>query len=205
MARDVRSNIAAEPEPTIYFPYAQMPYRYMVLTVHTRADEKAMLETLRAAAGSLDADQPLYQLRTLEELTAQTLMPWRFSMTLLTSFAALALVLAAAGMHGVISYTVSQRNSEIGIRMALGAQRRDVLILILGQAMQVTLTGIAIGLAGAFFLTRLLAAELYGVQPTDARTFLAVPALLALVAFAASYFPARRAMRVNPTIALKCE
>ena len=205
VVRDVRAGIAAEPEPTIYFPYLQMPYRYMVLTVRTQAGEKAMLDELRAAAARLDADQPLYQLRTLEALMAQTLLPWRFTMTLLASFAALALALASAGIYGVISYTVSRRTSEIGIRLALGAPRRNVLLLILAQAMRITLAGIAGGLAGALLLTRFLAAQLYGVRPTDLMTFLAIPALMLLAAFASTYLPARRALRVDPAVALKCE
>jgi putative ABC transport system permease protein len=134
-----------------------------------------------------------------------TLVPWRFSMTLLASFAALALVLAAAGIYGVISYTVGQRSSEIGIRMALGAQSRDVLRLILRQGMGVALAGIAAGLGGAFYLTRFLTTQLYGVRPTDALTFATIPVLLAAVALAASYIPARRATRVDPMIALRYE
>jgi putative ABC transport system permease protein len=205
IVRDVRTKIAAEPEPMIYFPYAQSPYRYMVLTVRTQTDPKAMIEAIRGVARGLDPDQPLSQIRTLDELMTLTLVPWRFSMTLLASFAALALVLAAAGIYGVISYTVGQRSSEIGIRMALGAQSRDVLRLILRQGMGVALAGIAAGLGGAFYLTRFLTTQLYGVRPTDALTFATIPVLLAAVALAASYIPARRATRVDPMIALRYE
>jgi putative ABC transport system permease protein len=136
---------------------------------------------------------------------ARVLVPWRFSMTLVGSFAALALMLAAAGIYGVISYTVGQRTNEIGIRMALGAQPGDVLRMILRQGMGVVFAGIAVGLAGAFYLTRFMVTQLYSVHPIDAATFIAIPMLLAIVALAASYFPARRAMRVDPVIALRYE
>jgi putative ABC transport system permease protein len=205
IVHDVRPDINAEPKPMIYFPYAQMPYRFMVLAARTQADPKAMVETIRTAASSIDPEQPLYQVRTLEELTAQTLLPWRFSMTLMGAFAGLALLLACAGVYGVISYAVGQQTHEIGIRMALGAQPRDVLWLIVGRGMGISFAGIAVGLAGASYLTRFLASQLYGVSPTDVITFSAIAFLLAAVAFAASYIPARRATKVDPVIALRYE
>jgi putative ABC transport system permease protein len=202
---DVRTDIDAESQPMIYFPYAQMPYRFMVLAVRSHADPKTMAEAVRIAASSIDPDQPLYQVRTLEELLAQTLVPWRFSTTLLGAFAALALLLASAGVYGVISYTVGQRTGEIGIRMALGAEPRQVLWPILFSAMKLCLAGIAVGLLGAAVLSRFLVSQLYGVHPTDVFTFAAVTTLLVVVAFAASYIPARRASRVDPVIALRHE
>jgi putative ABC transport system permease protein len=205
IAGDVRTRISKEPEPTIYFTYTQMPYRFMVVTVRTRSDPKSMIEAIRGAVRSVDPQQPLFQVRTLEELMEQTLVPWRFSMTLLGSFAALALILAAAGIYGVISHTVGQRTSEIGIRMALGAQRGDVLRLILRQGLGVALVGIAVGMGGAFYLTRFLQTQLYAVRPTDPLTFAAIPVVLIAVAFAASYIPARRATRVDPMVALRDE
>jgi putative ABC transport system permease protein len=205
VVRDVRTNIAADPEPAIYFPYAQVPYRYMVLTIRTHADEQALIGQIETALQSIDPDQPLYQIRSLEELVSQTLVPWRFTMTMLGSFAALALVLAAAGIYGVISYSVGRRTAEIGIRMALGAHRGTVLRLVLRQGMSVTLAGIAVGLAGALYLTQFLTSQLYGVTPTDTLTFLAIPVMIALVAAAASYIPARRAARIDPSIALRTE
>jgi putative ABC transport system permease protein len=205
IVNDVRFSIAAQPGPTIYFPCSQNPYRFMVLTVRTHADPKSVIESISGAARAIDPDQPLSQIRTLDELMARVLVPWRFSMTLIGSFAALALMLATAGIYGVISYTVGQRTNEIGIRMALGAQPGDVLRMILRQGMGVVFAGIAVGLAGAFYLTRFMVTQLYSVHPIDAATFIAIPMLLAIVALAASYFPARRAMRVDPVIALRYE
>jgi putative ABC transport system permease protein len=205
VVRDVRSSINAAPQSMIYFPYAQMPYRYMVLAVRTGTNEEAMVEALRTATSSIDSDQPLYQVRTLEKLIAQTLIPWRFSMTLLGVFAALALLLATAGVYGVISYAVGQRTGEIAVRMAFGAQPHEVLWPVVRGAMGVALAGIAAGLAGASELTRLLVSQLYGVDPTDWMTFAATTGLIAAVAFAASYVPARRASRVDPMVALRHE
>jgi putative ABC transport system permease protein len=205
VARDVRTSITGEPEPMIYFPYAQMPHRYMVLAVRTHTDPKALVETIRSAASSIDPDQPIYRVRTLEELFAQTLVPWRFSMTLLGAFAALALLLASAGIYGVTSYSVSQRTNEISLRMALGAQPSDVLWPVLFRSMSVSFVGIAAGLAGASYLTRFLATQLYRVSPTDAFTFATITILLSVVALTASYIPARRATRVDPMVALRYE
>ena len=205
VVNDVRFAIASEPEPTIYFPYAQYPYRFMVLTVRTHTDPKTMIESISGAARSIDPDQPLSQIRTLDELMTRVLVPWRFSMTLIGSFAALALVLAAAGIYGVISYTVGQRTNEIGIRMTLGAQRGDVLRMILRQGMGVVLAGIAVGLVGAFYLTRFMVTQLYNVRPTDAVTFVTIPVVLTTVALVASYIPARRATKVDPIVALRYE
>jgi len=205
IARDVRTTIAAQPEPTIYLPYAQFPYRYMVLAVLTHGDPKSMVEAIREATRTLDPDQPLSQVRTLEQLLAQTLVPRQFSMTLLGSFAALALALAAAGIYGVISYTVGLRTCEIGIRMALGARPGNVLMLILRQVVAASLPGIAVGLVGALLLTHFLSTQLYGIGPRDPLTFIVIPVLLAWVALAAGLIPARRATKVDPMVAFRYE
>jgi putative ABC transport system permease protein len=205
VVNDVRFSIGAEPEPTMYFPYAQYPYRFMVLTVRAHGDAKSIVDSLRSVTRAIDPDQPLSQIHTLDELMARALEDWRFSMTLLGSFAAIALILAAAGIYGVIAYAVGQRTAEIGIRMALGAQPGDILRMILRQGMTVVFVGIVAGLAGAFCLTRFMITQLYSVHPTDAVTFVSIPILLAVVAFVASYFPARRAMRVDPMVAVRHE
>jgi putative ABC transport system permease protein len=205
IVHDVRSDIDGEPVPTIYFPDAQMPYRYMVLAVRTHADEKTMVESIRKTVGSVDPDQPIYQVRTLEELIAQTLVPWRFSMTLMAGFAALALILAAAGVYGVMAYVVGQRTHEIGVRIALGAAPQNVLKMILRRGLALALVGAALGLAASIVLTRFLRTLLYGIQPTDAVTFVVVTLTLLAVAFVACWLPARRAARVDPMVALRYE
>jgi len=152
---------------------------------------------------SLDPDQPVASIRTMEELTATSVLRRRLTMTLLTSFAAVALVLASVGIYGVISYWVSQRSQEIGIRMALGARRMDVLKLVIGQSTFVLLVGVLLGLAGAFALTRSMASLLYEVSATDAATFAAYSAGFVVVGLIASYVPALRATQVNPITALR--
>jgi putative ABC transport system permease protein len=182
-----------------------LPYRYMVLAVRTRVDEKTMIETIRTAAGSVDPNQPIYQVRTLEQLISQTLVPWRFSMTLMAGFAALAVILAAAGVYGVMAYVVGQRTHEIGVRMVLGAAPQNVLNMILKRGLMLALLGTAVGLAASILLTRFLRTLLYGIQPTDAVTFVVVTLTLLAVAFVACWLPARRAARVDPMVALRYE
>jgi putative ABC transport system permease protein len=148
---------------------------------------------------------PLLNIRTMDDSVSASLSPERFTMLLLGAFAGLALLLAVVGIYSVMSYSVSRRTNEIGIRVALGASRGDVLLLVARQAMLLALIGSAIGIAGALSLSRLMASQLYGVQPTDPITFISVAALLMIVSLAASYLPARRAMRVEPMAALRYE
>jgi putative ABC transport system permease protein len=161
-----------------------------------------MVAAIRREILALDKDQAVFSIATMEELVSESIALRRFSMFLLGLFAALALLLAAIGIYGVIAQSVSQRTHEIGIRMALGAQARDVLKLIVRQGMSLTLIGIGVGLAGAFAFTRLLASLLFGVGPTDPTTFVWIPVLLAAVSFLACYLPARRAARLDPIKAL---
>ena len=202
---DVRTEIAADPQATMYMPYAQTPYRYMVLAVRTHGDPEAMVKSIRSAARVIDPDQPVYQCRTLTELIDETLVPWRFSMTLLGVFAAMALILAAAGIYGVMAFIVAQRTHEVGVRIALGARPRDVLRLVVGHGAKLALAGVLIGVLTSLWLTRLMSDLLFGVSPTDPITFAVVAFLLTAVALAACYIPARRAARVDPTIALRYE
>jgi len=160
---------------------------------------------MRAEVTALDKDQPVTNIRTLAQLLADSISQSRFYLLLLAFFAAIALILAAVGLYGVVSYTVRQRTHEIGVRMAFGAQPGDVMRLIIKYGMMMTLIGALIGLAGALSLTRVMKNLLFGVSATDPLTFAAVSALLALVALLACYIPARRATRVDPLVALRVE
>jgi predicted permease len=196
----------------IYFAISQLPDRVLPLVgractfvVRAAGTPESVNESLRAASQRFDSKQVLYEFQPMTRVVSDSIASQRFAMILLGVFAALALVLSAVGIFGVISYVTGQRTQEIGIRMALGAQRSDVLRLVLGHGMRVALLGVAIGLAAALALTRLLASQLYGVSAKDPLTFAGVAALLTLVALAACYIPARRAMRVDPIMALRYE
>ena len=151
----------------------------------------------------VDVDQPAYDILTVEQLLADTLSPSRFYVRLLGLFGVIALILAAIGIYGVVSYSVSQRRHEIGIRLALGANRADVVRLVLMQGLKLTAAGVVAGIAGALALTRFIVSALYGVTPTDSSTFAVVSLLLAAVALLATYLPARRAMHVDPVKVLR--
>jgi len=160
---------------------------------------------VRAAVKEIDFDQPIYNPRTMNEIRAESVAPERLNLTLLSLFAGIALVLAIVGIYGVMSYSVTQRTHEIGIRMAIGARPRDVFAMILGHGMKLTVLGVVIGLALAFGLTRLMETMLFGVAPTDLTTFVAISVLLVSVALLACYLPGRRATKVEPTISLRYE
>ncbi len=188
-----------------YFPFDQFPLNFGEFVVRTAGNPASLDTAIRAAAHSVDPNVPLSPIRTVDEIVSENVAPRRLSVTLLSVFAALALALAAIGIYGVMSYTVTQRNREIGIRIALGAQSKDVLGIIIGGGVKLLAAGLAIGLVSSFFLTRLVESLLFEVKAMDVMTFATLPAILALVALAACYIPARRAMRVDPIIALRDE
>ncbi len=204
---DIRErSLASQPEPTMYIPYAQQPQAGQAFfVVRTRQMPLASVPELRNAMREVDADLPLAQIKTMEEVLSASLTDWRFHTILLLAFGGLALFIAAIGIYGVISYSVAQRTHEFGVRMALGAKQGDVLKLVVRQGFKVTLIGVALGLSGAFALTRVLASLLYGIRPTDPFTFAVVTLLLTVVGVLASYIPARRATNVDPMVALRYE
>ena len=191
--------------PEFYVPQAQMPVTSMTLVVRTVGDPHALVAPVRKEVQRMDANAPVFGVLTAEEYVARSVGSTRFNMTLLAAFAAVALVLTAVGLYGVIAFSVSQSTREIGIRVALGAQGRDALRLVMGQGMLLTLAGVGIGLAAAGAVTRVMAALLFGVGATDPATFAGAALLLVVVAALACYVPARRATRVDPMVALRYE
>jgi len=189
----------------LYGPYAQNPYRTMTLVLRSALPPPSVLPAATRAIQQLDSEQPVADARPMEQVVSRSLADARFNALLLAIFAEIAFVLAAVGVYGLVSYDVSQRTGEIGIRLALGAQRGDVLRLILAQAAMLAGVGIAIGLAGAWGLTRLMTTMLYQVAPSDPFTFVAIPLLLGSVVLIAGYLPSRRAMALDPALALRHE
>ncbi|HOK45878.1 MAG TPA: ABC transporter permease, partial [Bryobacteraceae bacterium] len=199
------AGVNKNPRPTVYFAFTQAPQPRMSFVVRSAGNPAGLINTVKKAVWSVDRDQPVYNIKTMDDLLSDSASAPRFTLVLLGVFAALALTLAAVGIYGVMSYTVNQRKHEIGIRIALGAQRGHVLRLVVGQAMALALAGVAAGLVIALAVTRLLATLLYGVSATDVPTFATVAITLSAVALAASYIPARRAARIEPLIALRYE
>lgn len=203
---DVREIALATPaEPTVYWPYPELVYSAMTIVARTSNDPLTLVSAARTEVQRLDPDQPISGIATMDQLLGDSVSLSRFTTLVLGVFAAIALVLAAVGIYGVITYTVAQRTHEMGIRMALGAQRADILRLVLGQGTRLTLLGVGIGTAAALALTRLMASLLYKLSATDPVTFAGVAILLTLVAILACYMPARHATRVDPVIALRHE
>jgi len=191
--------------PTIYMPYSQKHDQTMILTVRTAGDPMAAASAVVRAVHAMDAEQPVADVRPMDHVVDEAVSGVRFNAVALAIFAAIAFLLAAIGIYGVISYDVTARTNEIGIRMALGAERGDVIMLVLGQGARLAAYGIAIGLLAAFGLTRLMQPMLFGVSPMDFETYAAIAALLGAVALAASYLPSRRALALDPLTALRHE
>ena len=198
------SSFNEEPQPFVSRPLWQSYSGSTVVLVRTEADPKQLIAQVRNEVAKVDSNIPVAG-RTLVERMSLPLLPARFAASLLVGFGLLALALAAIGIYGVMSFSVSKRIHEIGIRMALGAQNSDVLKLVLGQGLKLTLLGIVLGVLAAIVLTRFMAALLFGVSATDPLSFLAVAVLLLGVAMLACYVPARRALKIDPMSALRCE
>ena len=194
------------PRPELYQPLGQGMWPLMLIAVRTAPENPlTLLPAVQQAVWSVNKSVPLGNPRTMNDMIARTLLQKKFTMLVLSIFAGAALLLAAIGLYGVISYSVAQRTRELGIRIALGAQRSDVLRLILRQGMTLVAAGVIFGVAASLGLTRLIASLLYGISASDPLTFLLFSVALVLVAFVACWLPARRAARVDPVIALRAE
>jgi len=206
VAADVRNrSLDTPPKPAYYVPQTQVPFDSAVMVVKTSGEPHGLISAATKQVAALDQDLPLYGAKSMEEYLSSSVAAPRFSTTLLAIFAAVALVLTVVGLYGVMSYSVAQRTNEIGIRLALGAQSRDVLLMIVKQGGTLILLGLAIGLVGAYLATRAIASLLFGVTAKDPFTFGTVAVLLAIVALLACYVPALRATKVDPMDALRCE
>jgi ABC-type antimicrobial peptide transport system, permease component len=203
---DIRHfGLDVDPKPEMYVPFAQEPYFTTIYVVRSNQDPRVLLSALRREVQRIDSAIPLANVRSFENLIADSVAPRRLSVVLLGVFAGVAVLLASVGIYGVMSFLVVQRTHEIGVRMALGAQRSDVLKLILGRSLKLISAGAAIGLVVALMSTSMLQALLYNVSAFDTPTFVLVTILLAAVALAASYLPAMRATKADPMAALHAE
>jgi len=197
--------LAREPEPEMYSPQAQNTWRVMTLVVRTAGDPAALAGAVREQVWAIDKEQPVSNLNSMSRILSESVAGRRFTLLLLNGFAAVALLLSAIGIYGVISYSVAQRTREIGIRFALGASRRHVLKLVVGQSLSLLFVGLSIGLIAAWYATGLMESLLFGTSATDTATIVLVSILLTIVGLFASYLPARRAVRLEPMVALRCE
>jgi len=194
-----------ETKPEMYAPLAQRPWPFLRVVVRAKSDPMNLAAAIRNELRAIDKDQPVDKITTMNAMVSASVAPRRFYMQMLGGFASLAFILASIGIYGVVSYSVAQRTREIGIRMALGARQNDVLRLVLAEGLTLTVVGLGLGLAGAFAATRVLRNLLFEVNPTDPVTFIVFSLLLGTVALLASYFPARRATKVDPLVALRYE
>jgi putative ABC transport system permease protein len=209
VAADVKYSGLNQPvDPAVYAPFSQNDEawrRWMTLVIKTRAPIAGLVEDVKKQVWNMDSQIPVSDIQSMDDLLTVSVAQQRFNMLLLGIFAALAVALAGVGIYGMMAYRVNQRTHEIGVYIALGAQHRDVLRLVMKDGAKLALLGIAIGLAGALALTRVMVSLLFEVKPTDPPTLIGVALLLAAVALLACYLPARRALRVHPMTALRCE
>jgi putative ABC transport system permease protein len=203
---DVRhDNLQAEAEPELFVPFVQLPLSEMHLVIHTLDDPTRVVSAVRQEVRRIDPQLPLTRVATIDELLSVSVAQPRFNMALLVGLAFCALALAAVGVYGVVSYSVTRRTREIGVRMALGASAGDTVWLVVGQSLRVIAIGVVVGVAGAMVLARFIRGMLFGVGPSDPVTYVTVGAALLLVGMASAAFPARRAAGVDPVEALRVE
>jgi putative ABC transport system permease protein len=199
------SGLEADPRPQLYFPYAQKLWGQMTIIARTNVDPESLIPAMREAVWAIDKDQPITKIKTMEHYLAASVSQRRFNLIMLAAFSVIALILAGVGLYGVMSYSVTQRTHEIGIRMALGAQSSNVLGMVVRQGLKLIAAGVSIGLVGAILLTRLMSSLLYGVSVTDPVTYVVISVILTGVALVACLVPARRATKVDPMVALRYE
>jgi len=206
VVRDVKStSLDTDPETELYLPFAEQPASSVGLALRTSDDPQLLVSNIKTAVREIDPNQPISEVATMQKMMDQNFERPRFNFMLFGSFAVLALILSMVGIYAVVSHSVARRTHEVGIRMALGAQRRSVLFLFMRDGAFIAIAGIALGLIGTAATVRLLANMLFGIPPQDAVTFVAVSIALLVVCLAATYFPARRATKVDPLIALRYE
>ena len=206
IAGDVRNqNLSTQSKQAYYVPQTQVPFNQVAAVVKTSAEPHTLISAVTKDVNAMDADVPVFSVKSMDEYLSASVAAPRFNTTLLSIFAGVALVLTIVGLYGVMSYSVIQRTNEIGIRLALGAQTRDVLLMIVKQGSKLILFGLVLGLAGAFAATRVIESLLFGVKTRDPFTFVAAAVLLAVVALLACYVPAWRATKVDPLEALRYE
>ena len=204
VAGDIRNvTLTAPPSPEIYFPYPQLPTRTMYLTLRAAGDPHGLMSASRRLVASLDSELPVTELKTLDEVLASSRVRARFAMLLLIVFSATALILAIVGLYGAISYSVAQLTQELSIRMALGAERGDIVALVIRQGLALTGIGLLLGVVASLALTRLMASLVFEVSVTDPVSFAGSALVFAAIALLASYIPARRATMVDPASALR--